>query len=194
MSYGNDHDHRGEYAAERHDHDLDYAEKHHRHYDLETDDKTAQQAITCLRVEVAELRRQLGGAIAQLRVLDRLRPTCVRCMDAPADRQTTSGPACPDCAGDLPDGGPDPDRPETWAFGEAPVPPARPDEDQAGQRCPETGDGAHTAGWHDGGRCGACGQDGPEPEPYGPHPEIDEDGRAERRCYVMPEDYGRGRS
>jgi ABC-type Zn2+ transport system substrate-binding protein/surface adhesin len=35
VSYGNDHDHRGEYASDRHDHDNDYAEKHHRHYNDE---------------------------------------------------------------------------------------------------------------------------------------------------------------
>jgi predicted nucleic acid-binding Zn-ribbon protein len=57
----NDHDHRGQYADDRHDHGLDYAERHHRHHDLETDDKTAQQAITCLRDEVAELRRRLDA-------------------------------------------------------------------------------------------------------------------------------------
>ncbi len=40
------------------------------------------------------------------------------CLDATADRQTVRGPACTDCAGDPPgdDRGPDPDRPETWAF------------------------------------------------------------------------------
>jgi hypothetical protein len=115
----NDHDHRGEYAEDRPDHDGDYSEKHHRHYDLETDDKTAQQAITCLREEVGELHRQFTGAIAQLRVLDRLRPTCVICHDAAADRQTVNGPACTDCVGDLPNDGPDTDFPETWAFDEA---------------------------------------------------------------------------
>jgi hypothetical protein len=137
----NDHDHRGEYAEDRHDHDLDYAEKHHRHYDLETDDKTAQQGITRLRAEVAELRgeldaaygavrdlrHQFDGVLAEIRVLDRLRPSCVLCRDATADRQTVRGPACTDCVGDPPDDGPDPDRPETWVFGEAP----------------------ETTGWHD---------------------------------------------
>lgn len=137
----NDHDHRGEYAEDRHDHDLDYAEKHHRHHDLETDDKTAQQGITCLRAEVADLRgeldaaysavrdlrHQFDGVLAEIRVLDRLRPSCVLCRDAAADRQTVRGPACTDCVGDLPDDGPDPDRPETWVFGEAP----------------------ETTGWHD---------------------------------------------
>jgi hypothetical protein len=125
----NDHDHRGQYAEDRHDHDLDYAEKHHRHRDLETDDKTAQQAITCLREEVDELRRQLACVLAQLRVLDRLRPSCVICHDAAADRQTVRGPACSDCIGDLPDDGPDPDFPKTWAFAG--------EEDQAEEPEPE---------------------------------------------------------
>ena len=35
MSYGTDHDHRGEYASDNHDH-YEYAEKHHRHYDDES--------------------------------------------------------------------------------------------------------------------------------------------------------------
>jgi hypothetical protein len=127
----NDHDHRGEYAEARHDHDLDYAETHHRHPGLEADGNAAQQAIVSLRGEVAELRGELDaaygavrdlrgrldGAIAQLRVLDRLRPSCVICQDA--DRQTASGPACADCVGDLPDDGPDPGFPESWAFVEA---------------------------------------------------------------------------
>jgi hypothetical protein len=66
----NDHDHRGEYAEARHDHDGDYAPLHHRHYDLETDDKTAQQAITCLREEVDELRRQLDDALERIQSLE----------------------------------------------------------------------------------------------------------------------------
>ena len=75
----------------------------------------------------ARLRGRLAGVLEQIRVLDRLRPTCVICHDAAADRQTVQGPACIDCVGDLPTGGPDPDRPETWVFGEAP----------------------ETTGWHD---------------------------------------------
>ena len=66
----NDHDHRGQYADERHDHDIDYAPLHHRHYDLETDDKTAQQGITCLRAEVDELRGQLDDAVGRIRGLE----------------------------------------------------------------------------------------------------------------------------
>jgi hypothetical protein len=65
-----------------------------------------------------EMRAQLDGVLAGIRVLDRLRPTCVICLDAAADRQTARGRACTDCVGDLPDdnAGADPDRPETWAF------------------------------------------------------------------------------
>jgi hypothetical protein len=66
-----------------------------------------------------ELRAQIAGVLAEVRVLDRLRPSCVICEDAAADRQTAGGPACTDCVGDPPDAtGPDPDRPETWAFPE----------------------------------------------------------------------------
>jgi len=53
-------------------------------------------------------RSQLDDALERIRVLDRLRPTCVICRDATADRQTVRGPACTDCVGDLPD-----DEPET---------------------------------------------------------------------------------
>jgi hypothetical protein len=38
--------------------------------------------------------------------------------------------------------------------------------DEAKYRCPETSDGEHAGDWHDGGRCMACGQSGPEPGPY----------------------------
>jgi hypothetical protein len=122
------HSHRGEYADERHDHGYDYAEKYHRHYDdestargLREDLGRAEARIGDLEDEAGQLRRQLDGVLAQIRVLDRLRPACVICRDAAADRQTARGPACTDCAGDPPDDGTgaDPDRPETWAFPEA---------------------------------------------------------------------------
>jgi hypothetical protein len=70
----NEHNHRGEYAGERHDHDLDYAERHHRHSGLETDGKTAQQGITCLQDEVAELRRQLDAALERIGDLEKQTP------------------------------------------------------------------------------------------------------------------------
>ena len=69
----NDHDHRGEYAESGHTH-YDYADEYHRHYDLETDGKTAQQAITCLRDEVSELRRQLADALERVGQLERQTP------------------------------------------------------------------------------------------------------------------------
>jgi hypothetical protein len=113
------HDHRGEYAGERHDHDLDYAQKHHRHYDDESAVRGLREDLGHAEERIRRLEDDLRGAIAFIRVLDRLRPTCVICLDASADRQTLRGPACADCVGDLPPG-PDPDRPETWVFGEAP--------------------------------------------------------------------------
>jgi hypothetical protein len=213
----NDHDHRGEYADERHDHGLDYAEKHHRHYDLERQDERLRDLLREIDGQLGQLRREFEGALgrirqleddragmlAELRVLDGLRPTCVICHDATADRQTVQGPACTDCVGDPPDGGPDPDRPETWAFGEAPVQPLRPDE--AGVCvCPETSDGQHCGDWHEGGKCGACGQAGPDPDedqagepepaPYDPGPGIDDEGGMSEYRYVLPEDYQRGQS
>ena len=147
----NDHDHRGEYAEDRHDHDLDYAEKYHRHHDDESAVRGLREDLGHAEERIRALEDDLRGALAFIRVLDRLRPTCVICRDATADRQTVRGPACTDCVGDLPDDGPDPDRPETWAFGEAPVQPLRPDE-ASGYVCPETIDGEHTGTWHDGER------------------------------------------
>ena len=135
-----DHDHRGQYAEDRHDHDGDYAEKYHRHYDDESTARGLREDLGRAEARISELEGRVGelegdqvGMRALLRVLDLLRPTCVLCHDQAADRQTVNGPACTDCVGDLPDGGPDPDRPETWAFGEAPVQPIRPDEDQAAE-------------------------------------------------------------
>ena len=114
------HDHRGEYAGQRHDHDGDYAEEHHRHDDDESAVRGLREDLGAAEERIGVLEDDLRGALAFIRVLDRLRPTCVICRDATADRQTVRGPACTDCAGDLPAGGPDPDRPETWVFGEAP--------------------------------------------------------------------------
>lgn len=123
----NDHDHRGEYAGVFAKNPGEYAEKHHRHYDgestargLREDLSAAEARIGDLENEAGDLRRQLDAVLAQIRMLDRLRPTCVICHDAAADRQTVRGPACTDCVGDLPGDGSDPDRPETWVFGEPP--------------------------------------------------------------------------
>jgi hypothetical protein len=52
---------------------------------------------------IRTLEDDLRGVLLFVRVLDRLRPTCVICHDATADRQTIRGPACSDCVGDLPD-------------------------------------------------------------------------------------------
>jgi len=64
-------------------------------------DDTPWRAIRALREDVRELRGQLGVAHDRIRALERLRPTCVRCLDATATRRTASGPACDDCAGDV---------------------------------------------------------------------------------------------
>jgi hypothetical protein len=40
----------------------------------------------------------------------------------------------------------------------------RHDEPEPEDICPETSDGEHCGDWHEGGRCGACGQYGPDPE------------------------------
>ena len=113
-----DHDHRGDYADQRHDHDSDYAALHRRHYDDESTVRGLREDLGAAEERIWALEDDLRGALALIRVLDRLRPTCVICLDATADRQTVRGPACTDCLGDLPDDGTeaDPDRPETWAF------------------------------------------------------------------------------
>jgi len=36
--------------------------------------------------------------------------------------------------------------------------------DELDMPCPETSDAYHTSAWYDGGRCDACGQDGPGPD------------------------------
>jgi hypothetical protein len=120
----NDHDHRGQYADDRHDHYREYAEYNHGHRDLDSVIAGLREDLRHAEERIRELEGDRAGVLAQLRVLDRLRPTCVVCHDAAADRQTARGSACSDCVGDLPDDGPDPDRPETWAFGEV-------NEDQA---------------------------------------------------------------
>lgn len=63
---------------------------------------------------IAELERKVSELTDRLRVLERLRPTCVRCLDATATRQTASGPACTECAGNLPDLAPELVLEVTW--------------------------------------------------------------------------------
>jgi hypothetical protein len=118
------HDHRGQYADERHEHYREYAEYRHDHDDLGSLIAGLREDLRHAEERIRELEDDRAGVLAQLRVLDRLRPSCVICHDGAADRQTARGPACTDCVGDLPDGGPDPDFPETWAFDEV-------NEDQA---------------------------------------------------------------
>jgi hypothetical protein len=67
---------------------------------------------------IQSLEDNQRGMLAFIRVLDRLRPTCVLCHDETADRQTARGPACSDCVGDVPDDGADLSFPESWAFAE----------------------------------------------------------------------------
>ena len=67
MSYGNDHDHRGEYAPGRHDHDLDYAEKHHRHYDDENRISDVREDLSGAEVRIYDMDREIGEVRAELR-------------------------------------------------------------------------------------------------------------------------------
>ena len=66
---------------------------------------TTMYRITELERVTRTLEDDVRDAFALIRRLDRLRPTCVICTDATADRQTSRGPACTDCAGDLPGDG-----------------------------------------------------------------------------------------
>lgn len=70
--------------------------------------RTALTWIAELEELARDLRERLGLAERRIAVLDRLRPACVICREDDADRRTTRGPLCTDCAGDLPgvaDGG-----------------------------------------------------------------------------------------
>lgn len=69
----NDHDHRGEYAAEGHTH-YDYAEEHHRHYDLERDSESARHDVDELRAAVRDLRDQLDEAFDRIADLEKQTP------------------------------------------------------------------------------------------------------------------------
>jgi hypothetical protein len=77
---------------------------------------------------------------------------------------------------------------------------SRGDYVQRSAGCAETSNGAHVGDWYDGGRCGACGlpgpqpDDEPEPEEYDPGPQIDDEGGMSEYRYVLPEDYERGQS
>jgi hypothetical protein len=76
----------------------------HRHYDLETDDKTAQQAITCLRAELNELREDLRDALERLRALEDRQPDYADATDdepeeEPPVAEYDPGPECDDEGG-----------------------------------------------------------------------------------------------
>jgi hypothetical protein len=92
VSYDN-HDHGYQYASADHDHYSDYAEKHHRHYDDESTVSGLREDLGHAEERIRELENDLRGAFERIRALE----------DGPVP------------------GGGDPDRPETWAFGEPPV-------------------------------------------------------------------------
>jgi hypothetical protein len=90
--------------------------KTRREWDAMANPASSADQLTAALGRIETLENDLRGVLAFIRVLDRLRPTCVLCHDETADRLTINGPACSDCVGDLPDDGPDPERPETWTF------------------------------------------------------------------------------
>ena len=62
-----DHDHRGEYAADRHDHDLEYAEKHHRHYDDESTARGLREDLGRAEERIRDLEDRLAALLMALR-------------------------------------------------------------------------------------------------------------------------------
>jgi hypothetical protein len=97
-----DHQHY-EYADDGHRHDGEYAEYQHRHYDDESAVRGLREDLAAAENRIRALENSMSDAFALIRRLDRLRPTCVICLDATADRQTSRGPACTDCVGDPPE-------------------------------------------------------------------------------------------
>ena len=77
------HDHRGQYADDRHDHYREYAEYSHGHHDLDSLIAGLREDLRHAEERVCELEGDRAGVLAQLRVLDRLRPSCVICHDTP---------------------------------------------------------------------------------------------------------------
>jgi hypothetical protein len=67
---------------------------------------TTMYRVEQLERVTGELRADLDGVLDRIRDLERPRPACRRCLDATATRQSASGPACIECAGDLPEAGP----------------------------------------------------------------------------------------
>ena len=80
------------------------------------DNDTEVELMVCQIIDAAAagLRGELAEALEHIDVLDRLRPTCVICLDAAADRQTTRGPACSDCVGEPGDQDDEPDELESY--------------------------------------------------------------------------------
>lgn len=66
MSYGNDHDHRGQYAEDRHDHDYDYAGKHHRHHDLAEETGGVREDLGRAEARISELEERVNALAAAL--------------------------------------------------------------------------------------------------------------------------------
>jgi hypothetical protein len=102
-----------------------------------------------LRQDVRELRGALDLAEQRISDLERLRPTCVICLDATADRQTVRGPACSDCVGDP--AGPSVSYDEWAAEGMAtamPEPePPEPEEYDPGPEADDEGGMSEYRGW-----------------------------------------------
>lgn len=82
------HGHRGEYAPERHDHDLDYAGKYHQHYDLVREDRSTAQLAEAVRNELVSARRELDGALSQIRDLEAANTELAEVLRQVADRYT----------------------------------------------------------------------------------------------------------
>ena len=61
----NDHDHRGEYAADGHDH-YDYAERHHRHYDDESTVRGLREDLSRAEERIRALEKQLDDDMRRL--------------------------------------------------------------------------------------------------------------------------------
>jgi len=200
-----DHDHGGEYADLRHGHHGDYAEERHRHDDLENADEKAQRCITALQDEVDGLRGQLADALERIAALEMQAPQA-RQLQLEADQAAADLAAsgydrhgrdcgCSYCCYD-------PEEDETERAGQDPGPETGSESGEPQDICPETSDGYHCTHRQEGvSRCCACGSEPdedqagePEPQEFGPGPEIDDEGGMSEYRYILPEDYQRGQS
>jgi hypothetical protein len=77
--------------------------RNHLHYDLEWEGERPKGLLDPWQADLRELRKDLEEALGRIRDLERLRPTCVICLDARATQQTVRGPACSDCADEPPE-------------------------------------------------------------------------------------------